>query len=100
MTETITIDGKEYEVLTLDKISEITHAKLANMDVPLTASFSDKQPVGFVTWEYSDCRCGTAWVDYLDSLGIQPLKLVEREPAQHIWSLWLRLHSLVASGLA
>lgn len=29
MNETITIDGNDYEVLTLDRIGEITHAKLA-----------------------------------------------------------------------
>ena len=29
MNETIKIDGKDYEVLTLDRIGEITHAKLA-----------------------------------------------------------------------
>jgi hypothetical protein len=75
----ITHEGKTYEVLTLDRISEITHAKLAGGKVvdaqtdSCGASIAVGTPVG--------CR-EEMWfqIDELADFGIQPLRLVPVEP--------------------
>jgi hypothetical protein len=70
-------EGQTYEVLTLDRISEITHAKLAGGKV-VTASEID---CGIVTLasptSYISTRFGE---DELEHFGIQPLRLVPKEP--------------------
>lgn len=80
MNETITIDGKDYEVLTLDRIGEITHARLAGGKVVKTLPRDD---VHFVK-----VKLDIAYHDFfyaeLDPLGIQPLKLIERKPVEVI----------------
>jgi hypothetical protein len=76
---TIEHGGKTYEVLTLDRISEITHAKLAGGKV-----------VGTKQIDYTAIRCESpfgkhlAHTDFLfeelEPYGIQPLRLVPKEP--------------------
>lgn len=70
-------EGKTYEVLTLDRIGEITHAKLAGGKV-VTASEID---CGIVTLasptSYISTRFGE---DELEHFGIQPLRLVPKVP--------------------
>lgn len=82
MNETITIDGKEYEVLTLDRIGEITHAKTGSGAI-LTARSVD----GF-HHVYSECESWDAVTTFCDEefaiFGIQPLKLVERKPVEFV----------------
>jgi hypothetical protein len=76
---TIEHEGQTYEVLTLDRISEITHAKLAGGRVVGTKQIDD-----------TAIRCESpfgkhlAHTDFLfeelEVFGIQPLRLVPREP--------------------
>lgn len=78
---TIEIDGKTYEVLTLDRISEITHAKLAGGKVVEAMMVEDGEPF---------CRIASPsdlvlddrdlFLEELTDFGIQPLRLVPREP--------------------
>jgi hypothetical protein len=66
-------DGKTYEVLPLDRISEITHAKLAGGKVVE----AEECPVrGELCCLF---RKGIWFCDWND-LGIQPLRLVPKEP--------------------
>ena len=81
MTETITIDGKDYEVLTLDRIGEITHAKVSSGAVLGAAPELDEDPQNDVVYlSYEDGTSDQMWASSLEVLGIQPLKLVERVP--------------------
>jgi len=66
-------DGKTYEVLTLGRISEITHAKLAGGKV-VKPEFSE------LVKEYYIDMSGEVWQEDWVSLGIQPLRLVQKEP--------------------
>jgi hypothetical protein len=72
---TIEIDGKTYEVLTLDRISEITHAKLAGEIFGATH-------LGAI-YPKPDCIMvdGDVYTAKMQSHNnIQPLRLVPREP--------------------
>ena len=70
-------DGEnEYEVLTIDRISEITHAKLAGGKVRkcvLRGQFNK-----FIEWQHPSN--GGAYINDFEDLGIQPLRLVPKEP--------------------
>ena len=79
MNETITIDGKEFEVLTRDRIGEITHARLAGGKVVVIDKVLDGK-YGYIHWAEST----GAYVKDLEDLGIQPLKLIERKPVAFV----------------
>ncbi len=71
--------GKTYEVLPLDRISEITHAKLAGGKVTKSVHVHD----GWIRVESpSELVIGAHEYlhDELNDLGIQPLRLVPKEP--------------------
>lgn len=78
MNETITIDGQDYEVLTLDNPEEWTHLKTGegkavqivnSIDDSFEVLLSDGSPFFFRQAAITD-------------LGIQPLKLLERKPVE------------------
>jgi hypothetical protein len=72
-------DGKTYEVLTLDRISEITHAKLAG-GVVLSAFIGGNTHL-YVKLLESDKTCRHVfWPFEFTSYNIQPLRLVPKEP--------------------
>ena len=79
MNETITIDGKEFEVLTRDRIGEITHARLAGGKVVVIDKVLDGK-YGYIHWAEST----GAYVKDLEDLGIQPLKLIELVPVEFV----------------
>lgn len=78
---TIEHDGQTYEGLSLDRISEITHAKLAGGKVVDAMMVEDGEPF---------CRIASPsdlvlddrdlFLEELADFGIQPLRLVPREP--------------------
>jgi hypothetical protein len=74
---TIEHDGKTYEVLTLDRISEITHAKLAGGKVKEVSLRGSQQR--WVVWDWVK-GYGGVYIEELADFGIQPLRLVLREP--------------------
>ncbi len=74
--KTIEHEGKTYEVLTLDRISEITHAKLAGGKVRQCVLRGHDNK--FVEWQHPS-NCG-AYINDFEDLGIQPLRLVPKEP--------------------
>lgn len=77
MNETITIDGIEYEVLTQDRISEITHAKLAGGKVTKVSTADDCHFIRLtpaLEFFYSE----------LEPFGIQPLKLLPKKPVEFV----------------
>ena len=80
MNETITIDGQDYEVLSLDRISEITHARLAGGAVVRARRCREHS----ISWDYEDGQMDSAYHSRLEDLGIQPLKLIERVPVEFI----------------
>ena len=82
MNETITIDGKEYEVLTLDRIGEITHASVAGGKVVNAETNLTDFWVWSPTLEHADATCFD--VSELADFGIQPLKLIERKPVEFV----------------
>jgi hypothetical protein len=71
-------DGKTYEVLTLERISEITHARLAGGKV------TKARPEGGIVLLTSPIDPVFAENEYhrneLEPFGIQPLRLVPKEP--------------------
>jgi len=97
-------EGQTYEVLTLDRISEITHAKLAGGKVVSAVFISD----GYLRIE-SPSELVLASHEYyyaeIHGWGIQPLRLVPREPVSFeanfalSGSDWYPLHHL-SDGLA
>jgi hypothetical protein len=100
---TIEHDGQTYEVLTLDRISEITHAKLAGGKV-VDADYLRGFIHAYTTEE--DIEVVTTFTEgELFEFGIQPLRLVLREPVTFeatfalSGSSWYPLHHL-SDGLA
>jgi hypothetical protein len=78
--------GKTYEVLTLDRISEITHAKLAEGKV-MKPEFSE------LVKEYYIDMSGEVWQADWEPLGIQPLRLVPKEPVTfEAWTAIVNFH--------
>lgn len=79
---TIEIEGQTYEVLTLDRISEITHAKLAGGAVTPASLFanpcSSHARIKLLNVEETLRHCFYAFE--LEPFCIQPLRLVPREP--------------------
>ena len=80
MNETITIDGKDYEVLTLDELQGDLgfdlYVRLANGEVKTAEYFHRSELVGIkVRGDRYDIG-----KHYLEAFGIQPLKLIERVP--------------------
>ena len=72
MSETIKIGEQEFEVLTLDRISEITHAKLAGGLMEATPA---------PRWENAIVIDGVIYTRQMQTLNqIQPLRLVPKEP--------------------
>ena len=70
---TIEHEGQTYDVLTLDRISEITHAKLAG----------GKVVEAFIGWKGTSAYIAEPVmlsIQGWEPLGIQPLRLVPREP--------------------
>lgn len=89
MNETITIDGKEYEVLTLDRIGEARHAATATGTIAAIIDVTrDGDPYrGIIVNGHAILEI--AWQD----LGIQPLKLVERNPVEFVaWTAIVNFH--------
>lgn len=74
--KTIEHKGKTYEVLTLGRISEITHAKLAGGKA-VDAESDDYCVITQSPCDYSETRFG---FDELEDFGIVPLRLVPKEP--------------------
>jgi hypothetical protein len=94
---TIEHDGQTYKVLTLDRISEITHAKLAGGLMEATPA---------PRWEHAIVIDGAIYTRQMQELNqIQPLRLVPREPVTFeadfalSGSSWYPLHHL-SDGLA
>lgn len=81
MTETITIDDQDYEVLTLDRIGEITHAKLAGGKATTAQDRLNAIRV-FIPNGSGEYHCWSP--GELEDFGIQPLKLIERVPVEVI----------------
>lgn len=82
MNETITIDGNDYEVLTHDRICEITHARMGGGDI-VESWHNELNDVISVPFKNGDYRLsfGEASIKFL---GIQPLKLIERKPVEFV----------------
>ena len=99
---TIEHEGQAYEVLTLDRISEITHAKLAGGAVVEVEA--GKCLITFDSPTGSQEEMGFKFNE-LEPFGIQPLRLVPREPVTFeatfalSGSSWYPLHHL-SDGLA
>jgi hypothetical protein len=96
---TIEHEGKTYEVLPLDRISEITHAKLAGGKVVETTARSNGTIYMLSTIDYVDGTLLNA--SELEDFGIQPLRLAPKEPvtfeATFEWmqdGLWYPCHYL------
>ena len=90
MTETITIDGKDYEPLTLDRIGEITHARLAGGKVVGAKKCDPYIRVGVP--QTSD-NCHVYYSEELEDNNIQPLKLIERKPVEFVaWTAIVNFH--------
>ena len=91
MNETITIDGKDYDVLTLDRISEITHAKMGGGDI-VESEYNDLNDVIYVPFKNGDYRLSFGH-ESIRFLGIQPLKLIERKPVKfEAWTAIVSFH--------
>jgi hypothetical protein len=71
-------EGKTYEVLTLDRISEITHAKLAGGKVVHGAWSHLKSVRIFMVGNSGEYHVWNP--EELADFGIQPLRLVPKEP--------------------
>ncbi len=75
---TIEHEGKTYEVLSLDRISEITHAKT------LSGAILSARSIDGFHYVYTDCENWEAVTTFCDEefeiFGIQPLRLVPKEP--------------------
>ncbi len=76
---TITHEGKTYEVLSLDRIDEITHAKLAGGKV-VSCELRNGDAIRDLIWLFHDGGQYGVYVGFLQDLGIQPLRLVPKEP--------------------
>jgi hypothetical protein len=70
--------GKTYEVLTLDRISEITHAKLAGGAV--TTAKASLCGAGITVSSIGTDLTTTLIDREIEDFGIQPLRLVPKEP--------------------
>lgn len=101
---TITHEGNDYEVLSLDRISEITHAELAGGEVVESQSHeSCGKPYIFIPLiaaDSSEYQISLNIVN-IQRLGIQPLKLLEKVPveftdtfAQCVDGKWYPVYSL------
>ena len=96
-------DEQTYEVLSLDRISEITHAKLAGGKVVTAETNGTDVWLWSPTMEHADATCFD--LTELEPYGIQPLRLVQREPVTFeatfalSGSSWYPLHHL-SDGLA
>jgi hypothetical protein len=99
-------EGKTYEVLTIDRISEITHARLAGGAIWLAKGIKPATIEAYATLR----RPGSDGGKVLDASdftewGIQPLRLVPKEPVTFeatfalSGSSWYPLHHL-SDGLA
>jgi hypothetical protein len=75
---TIEHEGQTYEVLTLDGISEITHAKLAGGKV-VEATCIDRLYIR-VGVPLAPNNCHVYYFDEFEDNNIQPLRLVPNEP--------------------
>jgi hypothetical protein len=85
MNETITIDGKDYEVLPLDRIGEITHAKLAGGKVWTAKGVKPETIEAYATIKRPGADGGRVLnASEFTDLGIQPLKLIERVPVEFV----------------
>ena len=83
MNETITIDGKEYEVLTLGKHSSMTHVLFAGGTVEEAETCNDQGKGFWVFADTPDNPNGERYsVETARLHNIQPLKLVERVPVE------------------
>lgn len=84
MNETITIGEQDYEVLTLDdlrgELSFQLYVRLASGDVK-TAEYLHRAELVGVNVRGDRYDIGK---DYLESFGIQPLKLIERVPVEFV----------------
>ena len=93
MNETIKIDGKEFEVLTLDRIGEITHARLAGGKVMQAECVNELSEEPCVTIPTSNGEFYFDDVTELEVWGIQPLKLIERKPVEFVaWTAIVNFH--------
>ena len=83
---TITHEGNEYEVLSLDpeSIKQITHARLAGGKV-VVAQYQTEFCVGvMIESPEPDTQGNTFSESELEPFGIQPLKLLEKVPVEFV----------------
>jgi hypothetical protein len=74
-------EGKTYEVLTLDRISEITHAKLAGGAIWLAKGIKPATIEAYATLRRPGSDGGKVLnASEFTEWGIQPLRLVPNEP--------------------
>lgn len=74
----ITHEGQEYEVLPLDRISEITHAKLAG---GIRTANGDEVGIVWIDLRFDTKDARFAFEELAD-FGIQPLKLLPKRPVE------------------
>lgn len=85
MNKTITIDGKDYEVLTLGKHSSMTHVLFAGGTVKEADTCTDQGKGFWVFADSPDNPNGDRYsVETARLHNIQPLKLIERKPVEVI----------------
>lgn len=101
MNGTITIDEKEFEVLTMGKHSSMTHVLFAGGTVEEAESCNDQAKRFWVFADSPDNPTGDRYtVETARLHNIKPLKLIEREPVEFnaefalIGSHWYPLHTL------
>lgn len=105
MNETITRDGQEYEVLPLDRINEITHAKLAGGKVIHCDVKTPAVMEPYITMRRTHATKETFGLSDMADFGIQPLKLLPKVPVEFVATFaksgtdWYPLHRL-SDGLA
>lgn len=104
MNETITIDGKEYDVLDplTTKSHNATHARIGESENVVKCEYSESElgNKGF--------QIDASWIYFRDmpKLGIQPLKLLPKKPVEFVGkvtdtimgSKWIRVPSDVPLG--
>ena len=71
-------EGQTYEVLTIDRISEITHAKMGGGDI-VESDYNEVASVIYIPMQGGDYRLSFGEKS-IRFLGIQPLRLVPKEP--------------------
>ena len=93
MNETITIDGQEYEVLTLGKQDGMTHVLFAGGELKIGETCAGLSH-GFYAYDSAQKNGGICYRMKEAKLhNIQPLKLIERVPVSFVaWTAIVNFH--------